>query len=144
MCKQTHPLQHQWILVEIWTMWPCWNWTERLGPVSASYVFRCTYRASFRPSGTHAVPGQSYDDIALLSSPVDHHLVMRVVQVGLRDKNSLNWRCTSEKRQTDTEFLFRLMKNSISLPRAMKVTHKCSKLKYLRTRDDHHQSHWNQ
>lgn len=49
--------------------------------------FRCTHRAGFGSGGSSTVPGQGYNDIALLSSPVDHHLVMRVVQVGLQDKN---------------------------------------------------------
>lgn len=49
-------------------------------------VFRCTYRAGFGPGGSCAVSSQGDNDVALLSSPVDHHLVMRVVQVGLQDK----------------------------------------------------------
>lgn len=62
---------------------------------------RCTHRAGFGPGGSCTVPGQGYDDIALLSSPVDHHLVVRVVQVGLQEKNRLDSGCNLCKRQVD-------------------------------------------
>lgn len=68
---------------------------------------RCTHRAGFGPGGSCTVPGQGYDDIALLSSPVDHHLVVRVVQVGLQEKNRLDSGCNLCKRQVDMEYLFR-------------------------------------
>lgn len=68
---------------------------------------RCTHRAGFGPGGSCTVPGQGYDDIALLSSPVDHHLVVRVVQVGLQEKNRLDSECNLCKRQVDIEYLFR-------------------------------------
>lgn len=50
----------------------------------------CSYRAGFWPRGCSTVPRQGYNDVALLSSPVDDHLIMRVVQVGLQE---------TEKRQ---------------------------------------------
>lgn len=62
---------------------------------------RCTHRAGFGSGGSCTVPGQGYDDIALLSSPVDHHLVVRVVQVGLQEKNRLDSECNLCKRQVD-------------------------------------------
>ena len=65
---------------------------------------RCTYRAGFGPGGSCTVPGQGHDDIALLSSPVDHHLVVRVVQVGLQETG---WtQVATHGRGTDTQNIF--------------------------------------
>lgn len=47
---------------------------------------RMAYRAGLGPGGPGAVPGQGHDHVALLSSPVDHHLVVGIIQVGLQDK----------------------------------------------------------
>ena len=43
------------------------------------------HRAGLGARGSGAVPGQGHDDVALLTRPVHYHLVVGVIQVGLRE-----------------------------------------------------------
>ncbi len=72
------------------------------------HLFRCTYRAGFGPCGSGAVPSQGHNDIALLSSPVDHHLVVRVVQVGLQNRTGLTTDAPHRKGKQTQTVLFRV------------------------------------